>query len=172
MPTRLILVMGVSGTGKSTIAQSLAQQLNYTFLDADDFHSDEAKKMMADGQAINDGIRQEWISRMLLFLSKEQYQNTNFILAYSGLKKEQRHRFQTLDTLLSGIFLYGDKAVIAQRLNNRAGHFFPEKLLNSQFGALELPTINNHENIELIDINQSVENIINQSVTFLKNRGI
>lgn len=167
MPKRLILVMGVSGTGKSTIAQSLAQQLNYTYLDADDFHSDEAKKMMTDGQAINDDIRQEWISRILLFLSKEQYKNTRFILAYSGLKKEQRQRFQELETPLSGIFLHGEKAVIATRLTNRAGHFFPERLLKSQFDALELPSINNLENITLIDINQSIESIIRQSTTFL-----
>ncbi|MDG1750556.1 MAG: gluconokinase, GntK/IdnK-type [Thalassotalea sp.] len=167
MPAELILVMGVSGTGKSTIAESLAEQLNYIYLDADDFHSEQAKRMMADGQPINDEIRQAWITRILLFLADEHHNNARFVLAYSGLKKSQRQRFHDLDRSLSGIFLYGEKAIIIRRIVDRTGHFFPETLLDSQFEELELPNKNNHENIELIAINQSIESIIKQSIIFL-----
>ncbi|GAA6204926.1 gluconokinase, GntK/IdnK-type [Thalassotalea sp. SU-HH00458] len=163
MPAQLILVMGVSGTGKSTIAKALAEQFDFTYLDADDFHNEQAKKMMADGQPINDDIRQAWITRILLFLADEHHSKTRFVLAYSGLKKSQRQRFQHLESQLNGIFLYGDYSVIAQRLSNRSGHFFSTTLLDSQFEALELPVENSDENIALIDINQPVDNIINQA---------
>ena len=167
MPAQLILVMGVSGTGKSTVAKALAEQLDFTYLDADDFHSEQAKKMMADGQAIDDNIRQAWITRILLFLADEHHNNGRFVLAYSGLKKSQRQRFQHLETQLSGIFLHGDSMIIAQRLANRSGHFFSTRLLDSQFEALELPAENNHENIGLIDINQPLDYIISQAERFI-----
>lgn len=167
MPAQLILVMGVSGTGKSTIAKALAEQLNYIYLDADDFHSEQAKKMMADGQPINDEIRQAWITRILLFLADEHHKKDRFVLAYSGLKKSQRQRFQQLETQLSGIFLKGETAIIAQRLANRTAHFFSKTLLDSQFDALELPVENNDENIKLIDINQSIENILSQACQYI-----
>ncbi len=168
MPAELVLVMGVSGTGKSTIAESLAEQLNFIYLDADDFHSDQAKKMMADGEAINDEIRQAWITRILLFLADEHHHNTRFVLAYSGLKKSQRQRFQQLETALSGIFLHGEAALIAQRLTNRTEHFFPKVLLDSQYDALELPSDDNDENIKLININQSIKDILTQASFFVK----
>lgn len=167
MPAQLILVMGVSGTGKSTVAKALAEQLDFTYLDADDFHSEQAKKMMANGQAIDDNIRQAWITRILLFLADEHHSNGRFVLAYSGLKQSQRQRFQLLETALSGIFLHGDSTVIAQRLSLRTEHFFSTTLLDSQFEALELPAENNHENVTLIDINQTIDNIITQAKDFI-----
>lgn len=171
MPAQLILVMGVSGTGKSTIAKALAEQLNYIYIDADDFHSEQAKNMMADGKPINDEIRHAWITRILLFLADEHHNNARFVLAYSGLKKSQRQRFQQLETNLSGIFLQGEAAIIAQRLTARTEHFFSTTLLDSQFYALELPAENNtqksDENIILIDINQSIEDILSQATKFI-----
>jgi gluconokinase len=166
MPAQLILVMGVSGTGKSTVAKSLAEQLSFIYLDADDFHSEDAKRMMADGQAINDEIRQAWITRILVFLADEHHSNARFVLAYSGLKKSQRQRFTLLDTALCGIFLNGEPAIITQRLTKRAEHFFPMTLLDSQLNALELPVEKNDEGIKLIDINQPLENIITQASHF------
>ena len=152
MPAQLILVMGVSGTGKSTVAKAIASKLEYSYLDADDFHSDQAKNMMADGKPINDKIRQAWITRILLFIADEHHINSRFVLAYSGLKKSQRERFHNLSTNLSGIFLHGEAAIIAQRLASRTAHFFSTTLLNSQFDALELPVKNDNENIKLINI--------------------
>lgn len=171
MPAQLILVMGVSGTGKSTIAKALAEQLNSIYLDADDFHSVQAKKMMADGQPINDDIRQAWITRILLFLADEHHSNSRFVLAYSGLKKSQRQRFYQLETVLCGILLHGERGLIGKRLTNRSAHFFSTSLLDSQFEALELPAENNNqkndENIKLIDVNQSIEDILSQADQFI-----
>jgi len=167
MPAKLILVMGVSGTGKSTIAQAIAQQLDYHYLDADEFHSEQAKRMMAAGQAINDTMRNDWIESMLFYLADEQLQKQTIVLAYSGLKKLQRMRFNLLDTVLINIFLNGTQAVISERLTNRAGHFFPETLLNSQFEALELPQQNSKEQLEMIDIDQPITAIVEQAVKYI-----
>ncbi len=167
MPAKLILVMGVSGTGKSTIAQAIAKQLDFQYLDADDFHSEQAKRMMAAGQAINDTMRNDWIESMLFYLADEQMQKQTIVLAYSGLKKLQRMRFNLLDTVLVNVFLNGSQAVISERLTNRAGHFFPETLLKSQFEALELPQQNSKEQLEMIDIDQPITAIVEQAVKYI-----
>ncbi len=167
MPAKLILVMGVSGTGKSTIAQAIAKQLDFQYLDADDFHSEQAKRMMAAGQAINDTMRNDWIESMLFYLADEQLQKQTIVLAYSGLKKLQRMRFNLLDTVLVNVFLNGSQAVISERLTNRAGHFFPETLLKSQFEALELPQQNSKEQLEMIDIDQPITAIVEQAVKYI-----
>lgn len=162
--------MGVSGTGKSTIAKHVAQQLQYNFLDADDFHSDEAKKMMSEGQPINDDIRKIWIDNMLSFFSVDDRTNKNVVLAYSGLKAEQRKRFQSLPQKVISIFLHGKKALIASRIEKRAEHFFSSTLLDNQFDVLELPVEDDMQDNHLlmIDIGQSIEDITQQSLTFIK----
>ncbi len=160
MAKQLILIMGVSGTGKSTIAQGLANELAFTYLDADDFHSEQAKKMMANGQAINDDIRAIWIENMLNFLTDERHQEQSYVLAYSGLKYHQRKRFEQLNTDLLSCFLVGDRQLIAERMANRVDHFFSPKLLTSQFDDLELPSSKLEEHIHIIDITTSADNVI------------
>lgn len=135
---QLIIVMGVSGCGKSTVATQLANQWDYKMLDADDFHTLEAKEKMAKLLPLTDIDRAPWIKRMLNFISvhaKEQ----GIILAYSGLKKVHRQQFRRLGLTCRYVFLHGDKATIASRVSDREGHFFPAGMINSQFEALELP---------------------------------
>jgi len=160
MPERLILIMGISGTGKSTIGKAVAEQMNYTFVDADDFHSEQAKTMMANGEAITDDMRDQWITSMLLQLSNEQRQRESIVLAYSGLKQHQRARFTLLSTKLKSFLLFGDKTLIAKRLAQRSAHFFSPQLLDNQLEALELPGTSNSEAITLINIEQPVNDIV------------
>lgn len=172
MPAKLVLVMGVSGTGKSTVALEVAERLNYTYLDADSFHSPKAKRMMANGEPIDDEIRQEWIENMLFYLSDEQLQDDEYVLAYSGLKRHQRDMFELIESPLVRIMLHGSQSVIASRIKQRESHFFNVDLLGSQFEALELPQLNDDEGITLIDVDQPIESIVNQVIQIITGKGI
>lgn len=172
MPAKLVLIMGVSGTGKSTVAIEVAERLNYTYLDADSFHSPKAKRMMANGQAINDEMRREWIENMLFYLSNEQLQDEEYVLAYSGLKRHQREMFKLIETPLVRIMLHGEQTVIASRIGQRESHFFNVNLLGSQFDALELPHPNDNEDITLIDVDQSIKSIVNQVIQIIAEQDV
>ncbi len=172
MPAKLVLIMGVSGTGKSTVALEVAERLNYTYLDADNFHSPKAKRMMANGEPIDDEIRQEWIENMLFYLSNEQLQDDEYVLAYSGLKRHQRDLFELIESPLVRIMLHGEQSVIASRIKQRESHFFNVDLLGSQFEALELPQLNDDEGITLIDVDQPIESIVNQVIQIITGKGI
>ena len=86
----LVVVMGVSGCGKSTLAQEIANHYKINFLDADDFHSEDAIKQMSDGIPLNDKQRAPWIERICRQLNHLALKNISCVLAYSGLKKQHR----------------------------------------------------------------------------------
>jgi gluconokinase len=127
-----ILVMGVAGAGKTTLAQALAQALSADFVDGDDFHTPEARAKMAQGKALSDADRSPWLMRLKVRLDQSA---VPVVLACSALKQAYR------DRLSVGICVYihieADLAVA--RLVARAGHFAGEALLASQLGALEPP---------------------------------
>ena len=93
---KLTIVMGVSGSGKSVIGQKLAQELDYLFIDADDFHSDEARALMAQGTPLDDNYRVQWIAKLSNYLNALRCQNQSCVLAYSGLKAVHRDQFRQL----------------------------------------------------------------------------
>jgi len=136
---RLIIVMGVSGTGKSTLSKNIASEFSYIFIDADDFHNEQAKRHMAENQPLTDAMRTPWIASILAHLNFLYQQDKSVVLAYSGLKKAHRQLFRELAFYCHFFYLAGDKATIAQRINQREQHFFSSTLLDSQFEALELP---------------------------------
>lgn len=141
---RLLIVMGVSGSGKSTVAEALAKTMQYQYLDADDFHTPEAKAMMAQGQPLDESMRMPWIDSMIQFFiscqRKSKKNNESYVLAYSGLKQHHREMFRSLPYAINFIYLSGSKSLIAERLTQRKDHFFDINLLDSQFSALEEPT--------------------------------
>lgn len=153
----LILVMGVSGSGKTTIAKSLSEKLNGCYLDADDFHSEEARTQMASGQPLTDEQRKPWITAMHSHLHGMAEQKQPIVLAYSGLKREHRLSFYQLPFRVHGVMLSVAFDDLKQRLKIRKGHFFSSDLLASQFEALEMPE--RDEEIQLIDANQTIDTI-------------
>jgi len=138
---RLIIVMGVSGSGKTVLAKKIAKTYSYDFIEADDFHSKEAKVHMASGKPLTDVMREPWIQCLLAELSTKHAINKNVVLAYSGLKKEHRERFRQLPFEKNVMFLVleGSRSLMKSRMRKRKNHFMPESLLDSQFDAMENP---------------------------------
>ena len=126
--------MGVSGSGKSFIGQKLADQLNFAFVDGDDFHSEHNKQKMGNGISLNDQDRLSWLNQLRDMLSRVQKPT---ILACSALKKSYREilRDHSHDTIL--IHLTGSQKVLQERLATRKDHFFNPSLLYDQFITLE-----------------------------------
>ena len=157
--TQLVLIMGVSGSGKTTVARLLADRWNARFIDADDFHSLADKQQMASGVALNDEQRLPWLSRIIAFLNSEQVRSRRVVLAYSGLKRAHRSLFFQTPFSTHGIMLAVTKAQVAARLESRSDHFFDKRLLDSQFVAME--PVASSESIQTVDASNTPESIAN-----------
>ena len=140
MPNLVIIVMGVSGCGKTTSGQALSEALDIPFFDADDYHPPSNITKMKSGHALNDKDRQPWLETLATLLVAQQ-QTTGAILACSALKAAYRQTLeQQLQAPAQWVHLVGDQETILARMQARAGHFMPSKLLASQFETLESPT--------------------------------
>jgi len=151
---RLFIVMGVSGTGKSSLAKQLANEISATFLDADDFHSVQAKKHMAANKPLTDEMRKPWLASIISHLQLLYQQGKSVVLAYSGLKSAHRALFRELSFCCHFFYLTAAKAVIAKRMSERESHFFSATLLDSQFEAMEVPLLS-EQDISAINIERS-----------------
>ncbi|PWL38646.1 gluconate kinase [Flagellimonas aquimarina] len=135
---RVYVIMGVSGTGKSTIGKLLSKTLQIPFFDGDDFHPEANIKKMKAGNPLNDDDRKGWLIR-LNELAKE-HKSQGAIIACSALKKSYRDiLLEDMKGSLEFIYLKGSFELIKSRLESRKGHFMPLKLLKSQFDTLEAP---------------------------------
>lgn len=136
---RVAVVMGVSGSGKTTLARTLADAWEATFLDADDFHSDEARASMARGEPLTDELREPWVARIAADLQRRVAGGARVALAFSGLRRRHRDVLRGAGLPLRFLFLHGEAALIGQRMRERSGHYMPVSLLDSQFATLEEP---------------------------------
>ena len=137
---RVVVVFGVSGCGKTTLGQALAQSLGATFLDADDFHLVENVEKMRAGIALNDADRAPWLARLNDELRARSNAGESVALACSALKAAYRERIGRDVANIAWVFLDGSFELIAARMRQRVDHYMPESLLRSQFEALERPT--------------------------------
>lgn len=135
----IVVVMGVSGTGKSTLGLALAARYGLVFLDADDFHPPENVAKMRAGIALTDADRAPWLDRLSARLAEACEHDEPTALACSALKEIYRARLREGCPDLLIAFLEGSRPVIAERLGNRTGHYMPAALLDSQFATLEPP---------------------------------
>lgn len=140
------LVMGVCGSGKTTIGKALADSLGITFFDADDFHPAANREKMRQGIPLDEADRLPWLAAISETIEK----SPAFVLACSALKENYRAILRRACPDLRIIFLYGTREQLAERMQARKNHFMPLSLLDSQLATLEQPSDALHLNIALI----------------------
>lgn len=168
--TRGLIVMGVSGSGKTTIGERLAERLGWTFEDGDSFHPPSNIEKMRSGHALTDADREPWLRAIADEIDRQVASGRQLVIACSALKRRYR------DILVHGrddihiVYLDGDEDLIARRLAGRRGHFMPPDLLGSQFRTLEKPTTDEHA--ITVDINAPVERIVDAILDRLAAEGL
>ena len=133
-----IVLMGVSGSGKTAVGTRLAQKLHYEFLDADNFHPPANIEKMKHGIPLTDEDRIPWLQNLHREIATRLSQSKSVILACSALKESYRETLREGLPQIRFVYLHVDKETLAQRLQQRKGHFFPKELLDSQLATLEV----------------------------------
>lgn len=134
----VIVVMGVTGSGKTTVGRELSRQLNWRYYDADDFHPRANVEKMSAGIPLDDADRAPWLEILRDLIRDSIRRGESAVLACSALKKSYRD-YLLIDEQVRLVHLKGDYELIRQRLGERRGHFMNPALLDSQFGTLEEP---------------------------------
>ncbi|HET7617285.1 MAG TPA: gluconokinase [Vicinamibacterales bacterium] len=160
----VIVVMGVAGSGKTTVGEKLADALGAAFLDADALHPAENIDKMARGIPLDDEDRAPWLERVHARVRAAFAEKTTIVVACSALK--QRYRDQIAGGIpITWVYLRGSRALVQDRLAHRQGHFMPATLLDSQFRDLEEP----HDAID-VDISLSPDAIVQRILAELPAR--
>jgi len=156
-----IVVMGVTGCGKTTVGAALAESLGIEFIDSDDLHPESNKKKMSSGTPLTDADREPWLQAV----SRALQSHESVVVACSALKKSYR------STILAGapttkfVHLNGSQELIFARLSERSHHFMPIGLLDSQFHTLE--PLDQTETGKVFEIFQPVDQIVNEVIAWL-----
>lgn len=153
----VLVVMGVSGSGKSTVGAAIAQRLRVPFADADDFHPEANIAKMTAGQALDDRDREPWLEAIGEWLETHL---DGGVMSCSALKRSYRDELRRHASEVTFLHLEGSREVIAARQASRPGHFMPASLLDSQFATLE--PLQRDERGTVIDVAQSVDAIVDQ----------
>jgi gluconokinase len=162
---KFIVLMGVSGSGKTTVGIALAAKLGWGFYDADNFHTPRNISKMGNGIPLTDADRIPWLRRLHTLISACLAQSKPGVLACSALKEEYRQILLPKDQDVLLVYLKGNYRLIWSRMAYRPDHYMKPEMLKSQFDALEEPG-----NALTIDIHQPVEKIVTTIVEFAEQK--
>ena len=165
MTAPLIVAMGVSGSGKSTVGAALAQRLRVPFADADDFHPPANIAKMTAGHALDDDDRHPWLEAIGEWLAA--HAQNGGVMSCSALKRAYRDQLRQHAPTAEFVHLAGSREVIARRQASRPGHFMPASLLDSQFDILE--PLGPDEHGQTVDVDQSIDAIVEDYIDHHQN---
>ncbi|HUN59626.1 MAG TPA: gluconokinase [Candidatus Binataceae bacterium] len=135
----IVILMGVAGSGKTTVGELLAHHLGWRFYDGDNFHSPHNREKMRRGEPLTEEDREPWLEALHELIRRCEQSHQNAVLAASALKQSYRERLTAGFSDVRLVYLKGTRELIAQRIACRHGHFFDPALLQSQFDVLEEP---------------------------------
>lgn len=167
MAGQSIILMGVSGSGKSTVGAALAREINAKFIDGDDLHPRANIQKMASGTPLNDDDRAPWLLRLNDAAYSLRHKNETGVIVCSALKRRYRDALRKDNEGMVFIYMKGSFDVIADRLKARAGHFMPTDLLRSQFDALEEPG-DDEPDVLRVNIDHKFDGVVDRCVAALK----
>jgi gluconokinase len=162
--SHVVVVMGVTGAGKSTVGTLLAERLGLSFRDADDFHPAGNIAKMSAGTPLTDEDRWPWLDAIGAHLAA--HAATGCIVTCSALKRVYRDRLRAAAPGLRFVHLHGDVALVAARQAARQGHFMPPSLVASQFATLEAPVP--EERVITLDVAAAPEALAEQAIAALQ----
>jgi gluconokinase len=161
--TGLYVVMGVSGSGKSTIGATLARKLDIAFVEGDDLHPPDNVKRMAAGIPLTDDDRRGWLIAIAGRLREAQRAGVGLVVSCSALKRSYRDLLRSAGaTDVRFVYLAGSRTLLAERMAHRRGHFMPPSLLESQLAILEEPSPD--ERAWVCDIRETPDTIVGDLV--------
>jgi carbohydrate kinase (thermoresistant glucokinase family) len=161
----IIYIMGVSGSGKTTVGKKLSERINIPFFDGDDFHTEANKEKMRTGHPLTDEDRAGWLTR-LNDLAKEQMGKKGAIIGCSALKQKYRKILShDLTSHLFWVFLKGSYQLIKKRMEKRKGHYMKASMLSSQFKTLEPPA-----HAITTDIQKTPDEIVEEIIEKIKDK--
>ncbi|WP_130832386.1 gluconokinase [[Erwinia] mediterraneensis] len=163
----VFILMGVSGSGKSAVANRVACELNTAFLDGDFLHPRANIMKMAEGHPLDDNDRQPWLQALNDAAFAMQRTQAVSIVVCSALKKSYRDLLRKGNSNLKFIYLKGDFATIEARLKARKGHFFKPQMLVTQFATLEEPG-NEEDDVLVVDIDHSLDEVVAATITAIQ----
>jgi len=167
--TRIAVVMGVSGSGKTTVGRALAERLGWQFQEGDALHPPDNVAKMKAGHALDDGDRAPWLGAIAERIDAWLRDGYCGVVTCSALKRSYRDVIIGKRAGVSLVYLTGSRALLADRIGGRKGHFMPASLLDSQLATLETPTPDEHP--VTVSIDSSVATIVDRIIAALAPAG-
>ncbi|MGC3995057.1 MAG: gluconokinase [Propionicimonas sp.] len=164
-PHTHLVVMGVAGTGKSTVAVALAERLGWVFAEGDAFHPESNVAKMAAGIPLTDDDRWPWLDAIVDWTAQQEALGRDTVLTCSALRRCYRDRLRTAPGSTVFVHLDGDPVLLAQRIGARTGHFMPASLLPSQLATLE--RLGPDEAGVVVDVDADVRTVVDRAVEAL-----
>jgi gluconokinase len=158
----LYVVMGVSGSGKSVIGAAFARALGVDFVEGDDYHAPANVERMSSGVPLTDDDRAQWLRSLAVRIREAQDSRAGLVVSCSALKRSYRDTLRGAASELRFVFLQGPRALLAERVASRRGHYMPPSLLESQLVTLEEPSPDEHAWV--CDIGESPKDIVDALV--------